>query len=936
MRWSATVARGRGPRGCGFSCLLTAFVLQGACTDPRPIATNDSAPPCYRCHGTVTNGNPAPPPVLWNKNAPPDAHQSHLRNNDWHQTIPCDTCHLVPTELGSKGHFDGERPEDAGVLRAELTFAGTALLDGAAPALDAGKCAGTYCHGTTLTMGGGAHTIPEWTVVDGSQAACGTCHALPPSAPHVQRSECSLCHGDVIDADRHFVNPELHIDGHVEVGTMACDACHGSDGNPAPPADTRGNSDTTFRGVGAHRQHLATSDWHNPVTCSDCHLVPAALGDAGHVDSPLPAELGWGALAQTNGAAPAFDGVRCDNTYCHGATLAGGGGDSTAPAWTQVDGTQAMCTSCHGNPPPDPHVQRDDCATCHGAVIDIDDHFIAPAKHIDGVVDVSGTFACNTCHGKRSEDPNIPQFWAPPDDASGRSSPSYRGVGAHQSHLKSSAWHKQVTCDECHVVPATLDAAGHADSARPAELTFGDLAKNGGADPQFDGVQCKNAYCHGAGFAAGGGRATEPVWTEVGGTEQQQCGTCHGLPPLGEHPALGDPTSCNPCHFFAGLTPDNPATHINGVLDGNFPCGSCHPVAPATGAHALHYGDHSAPPAATYGDLRVTPDYDVNGKPYYMFGCGNCHPVDEGFHMNGQTDVELYTPGVDSGSLKALNPTTAAYAGGGGTCANVYCHSTGQEIPSYIESPAWNGGGLASPRCSGCHDNPPQYASGGADSATANSHIMLSPGGDELGHFAGLPGYKYMGSYHGDPGAFASTVISCQTCHYESVDPTNTGPDGFYYLDTTGTYDLGGSNPYDCSWCHTGPTSTPPAKAGRAFSKAHVNGRRDVVFDPRTSLPSSVPLALPAGLTGRPSRPQWTSLYWSGASELPPGSGNDGNYWSAQLSGSGYNQATKTCTAIPCHIKQSNESSFPGARVVPLRWGSPPAGCGSDNCHQYL
>ena len=27
------------------------------------------------------------------------------------------------------------------------------------------------------------------------------------------------------------------------------------------------------------------------------------------------------------------------------------------------------------------------------------------------------------------------------------------GVGAHQSHLKPSSWHRTVTCDDCHNVP---------------------------------------------------------------------------------------------------------------------------------------------------------------------------------------------------------------------------------------------------------------------------------------------------------------------------------------------------------------------------------------------------------------------------------------------------------------------------------------------------
>jgi hypothetical protein len=54
--------------------------------------------------------------------------------------------------------------------------------------------------------------------------------------------------------------PELHIDGKVDVNTdKPCDACHGSNGNYAPPRDTTGGTTTDKRGVGAHQNHLAAS-----------------------------------------------------------------------------------------------------------------------------------------------------------------------------------------------------------------------------------------------------------------------------------------------------------------------------------------------------------------------------------------------------------------------------------------------------------------------------------------------------------------------------------------------------------------------------------------------------------------------------------------------------------------------------------------------------
>ena len=204
--------------------------------------------------------------------------------------------------------------------------------------------------------------------------------------------------------------------------------------------------------------------------------------------------------------------------------------------------------------------------------------------------------------------------------------------------------------------------------------------------------------------------------------------------------------------------------------------------------------------------------------------------------MDGVVDVTLAPAGAAAGSLKARNAPGAAYDAAGGSCGGVYCHSSGQAAPAYVASPAWTApaGTLG---CGGCHANPPAYPSGGAGAPDANGHLQLQADGFEWGHFAGLPGpwhrTKHGGYWPGNDAA----PITCQTCHFDTVDPAAAGPSGFYWLDTTGTYQLaGGLLGFDCRECH-GTTSGPPAGSGRALPLRHVNGRREVVFDPRTSLP---------------------------------------------------------------------------------------------------
>ena len=79
-------------------------------------------------------------------------------------------------------------------------------------------------------------------------------------------------------------------------------------------------------------------------------------------------------------------------------------------------------------------------------------------------------------------------------------------------------------------------------------------------------------------------------------------------------------------------------------------------------------------------------------------------------------------------------------------------------------------------------------------------------------------------------------------------------PGGFYYLDTTGDYDLpnGWGVTYACTTCHDGTKA--PQGAGKVLPLRHVNGSRDVAFDARTGNPGST---APPGTANDPTRPYW-------------------------------------------------------------------------------
>jgi predicted CxxxxCH...CXXCH cytochrome family protein len=412
------------------------------------------------------------------------------------------------------------------------------------------------------------------------------------------------------------------------------------------------------------------------------------------------------------------------------------------------------------------------------------------------------------------------------------------------------------------------------------------------------------------------------------------CATCHGATLDGQGIAL----SCNACHASAGFP------------DWRSDCGFCHGFAPPSGAHRAHFQAIGPSAGGVYGDTRtlqdLLPAMAFTAAPArYAFGCGNCHPVDVARHMDGHLDVDLSAAGAPVGSLKARNSAGAAYAADG-TCSGVACHSSGQDVPDYRTTPAWTSG--TSLACDGCHGMPPRYPSGPAGSATANTHLVprTQTSGSTVytgayGHFAWHNRTRalytqYVSGQHGvtdsltgnevADGTFGAAPMTCQACHYETVDPSATGPSGFWWLNTTGNYLADGQNyaGFDCtrSGCHDGQPTRAPAGNGGVLPWRHVNGRRDVTFDPRTATTTYRAPAAPAA----PVFPYWVTLSeFKDANHLPAGATfspsppPDGTAAagtiSFELSGARYDAATKTCASVSCHLAQTS-----------ARWGGTAGG----------
>lgn len=338
---------------------------------------------CSSCHGTTFAGGEAGVSCRGCHPAGPDACVTCHRDGPStgahlaHRNQACAECHVVPASWDAEGHVRRNGALDP--PPAEVTFgafAATATPDRKGPpTFDSGTCTNVYCHGAALHAGGGTTTTPTWA--SAPTGGCTQCHAAPP--PSHARNDCATCHQNA-----------AHLDGALEVAS-ACNSCHRS----SPVFADLAGSTTSFA-AGAHQAHLAPK-LRGPLACAECHLVPNAVTDPGHIDSIAPAEVTFGTLAHADNAAPVWDRLTgtCTGTYCHGNGIYLSAdpiaGTLRTPDWT-AGSSQAYCGACHGVPPTT-HPQNltlGDCARCHPSVDSQGNPIVdgTTSRHMDGVVDV--------------------------------------------------------------------------------------------------------------------------------------------------------------------------------------------------------------------------------------------------------------------------------------------------------------------------------------------------------------------------------------------------------------------------------------------------------------------------------------------------------------------------------------------------------------------
>ena len=325
-------------------------------------------------------------------------------------------------------------------------------------------------------------------------------------------------------------------------------------------------------------QQCHASDYSGGITevscySSGCHVSPSInVHEEGILDQQSSAF--HGKFIADNANMPAC--ASCHGESYQGGTVSPSCANCHASIPVHVDGiVNTGSPNFHGN-----YIAANltwdmrACGSCHSA--DYSGGIASPSC-LGCHTQVNGPEACNTCHG----DFNDPSKIAPPRALNGSTVTTYAGVGAHSAHLYENDLGNNVRCSTCHKFPTSMYAEGHLGSDSKAEVIFGRLAVQSGANPNysFTNNTCSDTYCHGnfvfyrdsSTFAFAYTAATmegnyfSPKWNQVDGS-QAACGTCHGLPPTGHVAATLN--TCVNCH--AGVV-DNQGNiidqtkHINGI-----------------------------------------------------------------------------------------------------------------------------------------------------------------------------------------------------------------------------------------------------------------------------------------------------------------------------------------------------------------------------------
>jgi len=540
----------------------------------------------------------------------------------------------------------------------------------------------------------------------------------------------STCHSSGRTTRQYAASP-------VWNGTTTCLSCHG--GRAAGGAASR--SANNFSMSTSHSQHLKYLS--TEINCQMCHGKTAAshtalkdysgaLRHANGSKNVLFNNIAYGSYTSYKSPASGSIGTTktCNNTSCHGGQSRSGWAESTA------------VNSNHT------------CAHCHG---------------------IANTPTSNT--DRRAYAPGFRKKGTSTDQ---NYSSANRRVGAHFVHL-SSAYMKNIKCNECHKVPSTpfssdtnhtlntlrfnsgtLDfsqsssariAIGVASGSTPAQLAAFSGYTNGTATKA---ATCSSVYCHGNRLKTSevGGTYRKPYWNYSAMINYTQaaatvCARCHGYPPTAAGHSAS--TNCNSCHTNISAADNktilNKSLHINGRVEGG---------------HAFPYAGASHASAAG-----TTP----------WSGCTGCHTNGSNQTYPVAVGTAPDCTGCHKLGLKAPSGTSS--------CWDCHGSSATNGMPNGAAFPNWSGShdkhvNGQSMACTVCHDG----KGGGLGDATHgssnrvahnNTFVNVTSATGQQFHFTWTgKGTCSNVACHGTA-EWGVTKLNCVSCHSAAV-AIKTGP----------------------------------------------------------------------------------------------------------------------------------------------------------------
>lgn len=803
-----------------------------------------------------------------NAPATPTANNAHSTHTTGSYIFACSACHNNGGYALTANHANVTLN-----MTISATYGGTYSQGDHTPGSGGyGNCATVYCHGN-YAGSGGASLTPSWA----GAVACGDCHKNLNSDPPTPGSHgrhagqaagqlnllCEKCHPSRALGDGHV---DLSVQWQLSTGDLKFGAsatyrtgASGATGSKAP-STPYGNCNNVYchssvqsgNGTGAPLSYDTPTWGAASVTCDSCHGQGAGVNDgspstgshtvhvATYAYTCAVCHTGYGDEttthanmiinlafdAATAGGSAAYTGDtvpqsvafgNCTTTFCHGDSS---NTSAEVGNWGTSLSASDACTVCHGT-------KITDTTDGNAAVINR-----APGGSGTGV-DTSGTKGTFTRNV--SDDPE---------------------VGAHDGHLGGvAAISNAIACTECHTVPGSVTTAGHIDSALPAEITFGTLAKTGGAPGGFDPVThtCSSVYCHNENYFStamhtNGGSDTTPTWNDINyfgdntsPLTATECGRCH----------FYDGSNCKGCHSHVNadnLSFADKTLHIDGLVQGAGDCVGCH-------ANAQDNLDGAPTRRAMTTEFGLAWGHKKSGRgAVTKYDCGVCHL--EGnpstgavttFHKNNL--IDLRDPDVNTADTPITGGGFASFAR---NVSTMPIETTVNNVQLYFCLKCHDAGGAASTYArvtGGTAANP--FNVTGVTVLNVDKHFTTTNASAHPIKGARTNSYcntNTMNAPYGvakTPGTpSAGVIISCWDCH-NTATPKTSGSVTAH--GAAGTLRAAYSRPADaptplCSLCHkdsvyaadlkgTGDTYSAFGAGGHALDSTPADGKRDDGLD---------------------------------------------------------------------------------------------------------